>query len=117
MPQLNGLCQARPAAGPGILRPAPWPIAQRRRNSTAHTRRTYAPLWLPCPAPSSRVTAGGVPLRDVCLSPYAVLSLRQWQRLATAAVVHVDATHLVSREYQESPGSIERCVVYAQSGG
>ncbi|KAF8057102.1 RBL14 [Scenedesmus sp. PABB004] len=39
---------------------------------------------------------GGVPLRDVSLSPYAVIDKGQWYRLGSAALVHVDATHLVS---------------------
>jgi rhomboid domain-containing protein 1 len=39
---------------------------------------------------------GGVLLRDVSLSPYCVLDRKQWYRLATAAFVHVDATHLIT---------------------
>lgn len=38
----------------------------------------------------------GVELWDVCLSPFCVLDKREYSRLATSAVVHFNATHLLS---------------------
>lgn len=38
----------------------------------------------------------GVDLWDVCLSPYCVVERREYERLATAAFVHINATHLLA---------------------
>ncbi|KAF5842952.1 hypothetical protein DUNSADRAFT_3545, partial [Dunaliella salina] len=38
---------------------------------------------------------GGLPLRELCLSPFCVWEKAQWARLLTPAVIHMDATHLM----------------------
>uniref|UniRef100_A0A383WNC0 Peptidase S54 rhomboid domain-containing protein n=1 Tax=Tetradesmus obliquus TaxID=3088 RepID=A0A383WNC0_TETOB len=56
---------------------------------------------------------GGVLLRDVSLSPYCVIDKRQYYRLWTAAVVHVDATHLITNLTAVLPD----CVMLEQQCG
>eukprot|EP00882_Tetradesmus_deserticola_P017382 GHRQ01018620.1.p1 GENE.GHRQ01018620.1~~GHRQ01018620.1.p1 ORF type:complete len:223 (+),score=102.78 GHRQ01018620.1:1019-1687(+) len=56
---------------------------------------------------------GGVLLRDVSLSPYCVVDKRQYYRLWTAAMVHVDATHLITNLTAVLPD----CVMLEQQCG
>ncbi|KAJ9516384.1 hypothetical protein QJQ45_011059 [Haematococcus lacustris] len=56
---------------------------------------------------------GGLPLREVCLSPYCVLEKQQWQRLLLPCVVHTDATHLVSN----LAGALPDCLDLEASSG
>ncbi|KAF6251854.1 hypothetical protein COO60DRAFT_580622 [Scenedesmus sp. NREL 46B-D3] len=56
---------------------------------------------------------GGVLLRDVSLSPYCVIDKRQYYRLWSAAVVHVDATHLITNLTAVLPD----CVMLEQQCG
>uniref|UniRef100_A0A7S3QXY4 Peptidase S54 rhomboid domain-containing protein n=1 Tax=Dunaliella tertiolecta TaxID=3047 RepID=A0A7S3QXY4_DUNTE len=50
---------------------------------------------------------GGLPLRELCLSPFCVWEKAQWMRLVTPAVIHMDATHLMCNLATALPDCLE----------
>jgi membrane associated rhomboid family serine protease len=58
---------------------------------------------------------GGVRLADVSLSPYCVVERRELSRLVTAALVHVDAPHLIANLSAALPDCVALEVAYGST--